>query len=116
MYKTRVRCGVFVTQLQKHEVSFTQALLILEDCRYLTREIFQSHLAASGLDRTSTSLPIVLELGAATTAAAVGLPDWLIQLLGGWSSNAYQTNIRNPQTPILQVADIMARTPSPNPN
>ena len=32
-------------------------------------------------------------IGAATTAAAAGLPVWLIKNLGRWSSNAYRTYI-----------------------
>ena len=35
-------------------------------------------------------------IGAATTAAAAGLPDWLIQALGRWSSNCYTLYIRTP--------------------
>ena len=30
-------------------------------------------------------------IGAATTAAAAGLPTWLIKTLGRWSSDAYLT-------------------------
>ena len=32
-------------------------------------------------------------IGAATTAAAAGLPDWLIKTLGRWSSDCYQRYI-----------------------
>jgi len=32
-------------------------------------------------------------IGAATTAAAAGLPAWLIKAMGRWSSDAYQTYI-----------------------
>ena len=35
-------------------------------------------------------------IGAATTAAAAGIPAWLIKTLGRWSSNAYMTYIRCP--------------------
>ena len=38
-------------------------------------------------------------IGAATTAAAAGLPAWLIKSLGRWSSDAYQTYIQySPET------------------
>ena len=33
-------------------------------------------------------------IGAASAAAAAGLPDWLIKVLGRWSSNCYQLYIR----------------------
>ena len=32
-------------------------------------------------------------IGAASTAAAVGLPDWLIKIMGRWSSDCYQLYI-----------------------
>ena len=32
-------------------------------------------------------------IGAASTAAAAGLPDWLIKVLGRWSSDCYQLYI-----------------------
>lgn len=40
-------------------------------------------------------------IGAATTAAAAGIPDWLIQTLGRWSSQCYQTYIQTP-LPLIQ--------------
>ena len=33
-------------------------------------------------------------IGVASTAAAVGLPDWLIKIMGRWSSDCYQLYIR----------------------
>ena len=33
--------------------------------------------------------------GAATTAAAAGIPEWLIKILGRWRSNAYQVYIHS---------------------
>ena len=35
--------------------------------------------------------------GSATSAAAAGLADWEIKLLGRWSSQAYQRYIRTPE-------------------
>ena len=37
-------------------------------------------------------------IGAASTAAAAGLPHWLIKVLGRWSSDSYQLYIHTPQT------------------
>ena len=34
-------------------------------------------------------------IGAASTAAAVGLPDWLIKIMGRWSSDCYRLYIRS---------------------
>lgn len=43
-------------------------------------------------------------IGAASTAASVGIPDHLIKTLGRWLSNAYQLNIRTP----TEILDSMA--------
>ncbi|XP_067017747.1 uncharacterized protein [Acropora muricata] len=45
--------------------------------------------------------------GAATTAAAAGLPAWLIKILGHWRSDSYQRYIHLPQATILQVLTTM---------
>ena len=42
-------------------------------------------------------------IGAATTAAAAGLPTWLIKTLGRWSSNAYLTYVHCPNSVIASV-------------
>ena len=42
-------------------------------------------------------------IGAATTAAAAGLPTWLIKTLGRWSSDAYLTYIHCPNSVIASV-------------
>ncbi|XP_078343927.1 uncharacterized protein LOC144629561 [Oculina patagonica] len=47
-------------------------------------------------------------IGAASTAAAAGLPDWLIKVLGRWSSDCYQLYIRTPQNVLLSAAPRMA--------
>ena len=46
-------------------------------------------------------------IGAATTAAAAGLPAWLIKILGRWRSDSYQRYIHLPQATILQVPTTM---------
>ena len=44
-------------------------------------------------------------IGAATTAAARGVPDHLIKMLGRWSSDAYQIYIRTPVSAIFRVSN-----------
>ena len=48
-------------------------------------------------------------IGAASAAAAAGLPDWLIKVLGRWSSDCYQLYIRTPETVLLSAVPKMAR-------
>ena len=43
-------------------------------------------------------------IGAATTAASVGLPPWLIKTLGRWSSDCYEKYIRCPHSLIFEVS------------
>ena len=45
-----------------------------------------------------------LRIGAATTAAARGVPEHLIKTLGRWSSDAYQVYIRTPVSAIVRVS------------
>ena len=47
-------------------------------------------------------------IGAASVAAAAGLPDWLIKVLGRWSSDCYQLYIRTPESTLESVAPRMA--------
>ena len=47
-------------------------------------------------------------IGAASTAAAAGLPDWLIKVLGRWSSDCYQLYIRTPQQVLPSAAPSMS--------
>ena len=102
-------CAVTALQdylLQTHGQSTSQPLFKFTDGRNLTRASLTNNLRAllyvCGQDSanfTSHSFRI----GAATTAGAVGLLDWLIKVLGRWKSNAYQTYIKTPKEAILQV-------------
>ena len=47
-------------------------------------------------------------IGAASSAAAAGLPDWLIKVMGRWSSDCYQLYIRTPTQVLLSAAPRMA--------
>ena len=51
-------------------------------------------------------------IGAASTAAAAGLRDWLIEVLGRWSSDCYQLYIHTPQNVLMSAAPRMARLTS----
>jgi len=57
-------------------------------------------LQGSGFDQQLYASPS-FRISAATTAAAAGLPAWLIKAMGRWSSEAYQTYIHC-TTPMLQ--------------
>ena len=48
-------------------------------------------------------------IGTATTAAAAGLPAWLIKSLGRWSSDAYQTYIQCPPETLRLIPSLLAR-------
>ena len=43
-------------------------------------------------------------IGAPSSAAAAGLPDWLIKVMGRWSSDCYQLYIRTPKQVLLSTA------------
>ena len=48
-------------------------------------------------------------IGAATTAAAAGLPDWVIQTLGRWFSDCYTRYIRTPNSEIVRGVKMMSK-------
>ena len=47
-------------------------------------------------------------IGAATTAAAAGLPPALIKTLGRWKSNAYETYIQYPPSSLYAVSSLLS--------
>ena len=49
-------------------------------------------------------------ISTATTATAVGLPNWLIKTLGRWSSNAYLSYVRCPIYVIVPVPKTLSST------
>ena len=49
-------------------------------------------------------------IGAATTAAAAGLPAWLIKNLGRWTSNAYLTYIHQQPALTSKIYELLSHT------
>ena len=89
-------------------------LFVWENSRPLTRTTFVTHLRrrlqSAGLDMSQFS-GHSLRIGAATSAAAAGVPDHLIKTLGRWRSEAYQLYIHTPRVSLLGVAPLIG-TPS----
>ena len=79
---------------------------VLESCKPLSRERFVSlvceNLSAAGVEATGYSVHS-FRIGSATTAAACGIEDSLIQTLGRWKIAAY---LRYIQIPLEQLADL----------
>ena len=59
-----------------------------------------SHLGIKSSDYAGHSFRI----GAATAAASVGLPPWLVKTLGRWSSDCYERYIQCPQSVLSEVS------------
>jgi len=53
-------------------------------------------------------------IGTATTAAATGLPEWLIKNLGRWSSNAYLTYIHHQPALTSKIYKLLSCTDASN--
>lgn len=74
---------------------------------YLVRRMRQA-LSLAGIEQGSYS-GHSFRIGAATSAAAAGVPSHLIKALGRWSSEAYMVYIRTPQTTLAAVSAALAR-------
>ena len=67
----------------------------------LTKEL-RSALQCCGLP-ADNCFTHSFRIGAATTAAAAGVPSWLIQVLGRWGSACYERYVRTPQETLLAI-------------
>ena len=86
-------------------------LFVFQSGRLLTRSVVVNLLrdAARNAGVPHNSLKgHSFRIGAASTAAAAGMPDWLIKVLGRWSSDCYQLYIRTPRNVLLSAAPRMA--------
>lgn len=85
---------------------------VLENQAPLTREQFvkltKEKLAAAGIDSSFYS-GHSFRIGAATTAAACGVEDSLIQTLGRWKSAAYLLYVRVPREKLANLTTILAK-------
>ena len=104
-----------VRALEKHLKSCqdsSKPLFMFSDQTYLTRsslsDTLQSLLQETRHKGYYTSHSF--RIGAASTAAAADLPDWLIKVLGRWSSDCYQHYIRTPANVIDSVSRKLAST------
>ena len=81
-----------------------------EDGRPLTRSAFVTRLRrglqTAGLEMSRFS-GHSLHIGVATSAAAAGVPDHLIKMLGRWQSEAPQLYVRTLRESLLGVAQLI---------
>ena len=80
-------------------------LFTLQNRKFLTRRDIHKAL------KVHINLPEVVShsfrIGAATTAASAGHPQWLIQSLGHWTSDSFRAYIHIPNSTILNVSKSM---------
>ena len=89
-------------------------LFFFEDGSTLSRprlvQSLRQVLSSVGVDDTSYS-GHSFRIGAATTAARMGVSDSLIKTLGKWKSSAFMLYIRTPWERLAEVSPTLARTP-----
>ena len=101
------------TYLQATTAATDAPLFTCRNGQVLTRASFtstiQRALQEDGCPDASVYKGHSFRSGAATTAAAAGVPDWLIKVMGRWSSDAYQTYVKTPQMTLLNVSCSLAK-------
>lgn len=84
---------------------------VFQDGRYLTRDRFVAEVRAAltsvGMD-CSLYAGHSFRIGAATTAAQLGVQDSLIKTLGRWESSAYMLYVRTPRDTLCAMARKLA--------
>ena len=88
-----------------------QPLFTFQDATFLIRQalsvLVKQLLGKSKLPGLSSDS---FRIGAATTAAAAKVPDWLIKTFGRWSSNCYEQYIRTPDNIIGSIPSVLINT------
>ena len=117
-------CPVSALRNYLHQRPATAAptpLFTFADGSFLTRPSLTRHLrrllqSVAGCTPASFASHS-FRIGAATTAAAVGLPDWQIQAMGRWTSDCYTRYIRIPPATLANASAVLAGTiPSTTPD
>ena len=82
----------------------TGPLFIFTNGKWLSRSSLKKELRLQGCGLPADHyFTHSFRIGAATTAAAAGVPSWLIKVLGRWSSDCYERYIRTPQKTPLAI-------------
>ena len=95
-----------VQALRKHLSNcpqYSRPLFVFNNGHYLTRQSFSKVLQELLPEHNNLSTHS-FRIGAATTAAAMGLPRWLIKSLGRWNSDCFRQYIRIPQETFNKVS------------
>ena len=87
-------------------------LFTFQNNRYLTRKDM-NHLLQDTTDGLANTTSHSLRIGAATTAAAMGCPKWLIMSLGRWTSDCFRRYIRISKHTIINSSHILANCTNP---
>ena len=89
-------------------------LFVLASGAFLTNQKFtkmvRSILERAGVDHTKYASHSFC-IGAATSAAAVGIEDAHIKMLGRWESAAYQIYVRTPRKQLARLSKLLAVIP-----
>lgn len=85
-------------------------LFVFQNGSYLTRQSF-SRVLKTVLTNSEGISTHSFRIGAATTAAAMGFPRWLIKSLGRWSSDCFRDYIRVPDNTIEAVSKSLVLGP-----
>ena len=92
--------------------SHRNPLFVFQDGNFLTRPALTRHLRtllqSTPANPSEAYASHSFRIGAATTAAAAGLPDWQIQAMGRWTSDCYTRYIRIPPDTLANASAVMA--------